>query len=194
MEKKINEKQNRIIIVGVIVIVFVVLILFLFYYFHSKGMLGNSGVDKTVQLKGLSKLDGVAERQTHIIGDRRCTSDTKICIHDITITYEKTGTEDGHDVYKGLITYTIENDSASTYSKPIRVYLGDYKLAFYHDPIAAYGHGTGMFGFENFVFDFSTLDNYSIDYGGEGDSQALYDNISAAGAYDDLIIDYPPGE
>lgn len=194
MEKKLNEKQNRIIIVGVIVIVFVVLILFLFYYLHNKGILGNSGVDKNVQLKGLSKLDGVAERQTHIIGDRKCISNNSICLHDITIVYEKMGTDNGHDIYRGLITYTIENESDSSYNKPVRVYLGDYKLAFYYGPLAAHSHGIGTFGFENFTFDFDNLGDYSIAEGGVGDNQSMYDNIVADGAYDDLIVDYLPGE
>ena len=41
---------------------------------------------------------------------------------------------------------------------------------------------------------FSQIYTYVVEYTGTGDNQTLYDNIVADGAYDDLIVDYPPGE
>ena len=192
MEKsKKNDKRNRIIIVGVIIIVFVILILFLLYYFHKNGILGNSGMDNKVRLKGVSMLSDPLVINPHNLGES-CTADAKMCVRDLAIKSEITDQENG--LSRGIITYTISSDRDSTYDKPIRVTIGNYKLAFYCGAIAPYGDCTGTFGFENFKFDYSHLDSYSIDYGGVGDDQTFYDNISAAGEYDDLIIDYPPGE
>ena len=191
MEKKLNEKQNRIIIVGVIVIVFVVLILFLFYDLHKNGVLGNSGVDREVKLKGVSMLDEPVIIDPHTLGES-CTSDAKICVRDLAIKYEMT--DEANNLSRGIITYTINSDLSNTFDKPIRITLGGYKLAFYCGSISAYGYCSGTFGFENFNFDYTSLDTYVVEYTGTGDNQTLYDNIVADGAYDDLIVDYPPGE
>lgn len=196
MEKKLNEKQNRIIIVGVIVIAFVVLIMLLFYFLHNKGIIGNSEVDKKVQLKGISKIDGVAERDTHVISDRRCTNDGKLCMQNIAITYEITNEESGKS--RGVITYTIVNSSESTYNKPLRIQLGNYKLVFYCGSLGPTGSCDGKacscqgnFGFENFIFNYPEITDYTVNYSGEGDDQTIYDNFKDdQDALDSLIVDY----
>ena len=196
MKQKLNEKHKRVIIVGVVVIIFVALIMFLFCFLHSKGIIGNSEVDKKVQLKGISIIDDVANRSSYVHSDRICTPDAELCVQDLLITYEITNEDKG--LSRGIMTYKIYNSSNSTYNKPLRVKLGDYKLAFYCGSLGANGSCEGKacgcegtFGFENFRIDYTHLDGYTVNYGGEGDDQTIYDKFKDdQDALDSLIVDY----
>ena len=176
MNEEKTNKRKRIILITACVIAFIIIILFIFRLLTQKANGGKVEVEDQKRLSGMQLISESLGDLTYSIGSQACTSDNKICVRDVTFHYFE-------DEKKGYITYAIDNNGPNTVSGMVRVKLGTYKLVFKYENLTSRssgGSGTinGIYGYDNFDFDFSSLTSFTVEYSGTGDSQTMYESMS----------------
>ena len=159
-----NKKKYIIVTISIIALILIALLLFrLFGSRDSK----SSSINEREKLYGVYITDGVVEKSAFSIDNKKCTTG-HICIQKMVFHYYGD---------KGTIRYTIHNESDTEKSGYVLIKIEDTSFLLRYQNLSEDEEQDGIYGYEGFSFDFSSIDYEVYDATAE-DLEAIYHNDS----------------
>jgi len=167
------DKKKRILLIAICVIAFIIIILFIFRLVLSKhGESNKTNVNNRERLNGVYILSDQAPREVYALGTV-CLEDNSLCIYSMEFYYYKKTPQNG------IIRYFIRNETEDEIpAGKLRVEVEGYKLVFPFDALAAGETFEGVYGYDDYNFDFSSnFSQYTFYYSGTGDQNTMYETF-----------------